>query len=47
MPKDFVCPDCDHMFQVSTLKLMTAKRTKDGKVLRCPRCKNENRFKDD
>ena len=46
MAKDFVCPECDHMFQVSSFKLLTAKRTKDGKILRCPRCKKENVFKE-
>ena len=46
MAKDFVCPECDHMFQVSTLKLITAKRTKEGKILRCPRCKKEHEFRE-
>ena len=46
MAKDFVCPECDHMFQVSTLKLLTAKRTKEGKILRCPRCKKEHEFRE-
>ena len=46
MAKDFVCPECDHMFQVSSFKLLTAKRTKGGKILRCPRCKKENVFKE-
>ena len=46
MAKDFVCPECDHMFQVSTVKLLTAKRTKDGKVLRCPRCRKENSYRE-
>ena len=46
MAKDFVCPECDHMFQVSTVKLLTAKRTKDGKVLRCPRCRKENAYRE-
>jgi len=46
MAKDFVCPECDHMFQVSTLKLLTAKRTKDGKILRCPRCRKEHEFRE-
>ena len=46
MAKDFVCPGCDHMFQVSTVKLITAKRTKDGKILRCPRCKKDYEFKE-
>jgi hypothetical protein len=34
------------MFQVSTFKLMTAKRTKEGKILRCPRCKKEHEFRE-
>ena len=46
MAKDFVCPECDHMFQVSTMKLLTAKRTKEGKILRCPRCKKEHKFRE-
>ncbi len=46
MAKDFVCPECDHMFQVSTVKLLTAKRTKEGKILRCPRCKKEHEFRE-
>ena len=46
MAKDFVCPECDHMFQVSSFKLLTAKRTKVGKILRCPRCKKENEYKE-
>ncbi len=46
MAKDFVCPECDHMFQVSTMKLLTAKRTKEGKILRCPRCKKEHEFRE-
>ena len=46
MAKDFVCPECDHMFQVSTLKLLTAKRTKEGKILRCPRCRKEHEFRE-
>ena len=46
MAKDFVCPECDHMFQVSTMKLLTAKRTKKGKILRCPRCKKEHEFRE-
>ena len=45
MAKDFVCPECDHMFQVNSFRLMTAKRTKEGKVLRCPRCKKESTYK--
>ncbi len=46
MAKDFVCPECDHMFQVNTLKLLTAKRTKEGKILRCPRCRKEHEFRE-
>jgi transcription elongation factor Elf1 len=46
MAKDFVCPECDHMFQVSTMRLLTAKRTKEGKILRCPRCKKEHEFRE-
>ena len=46
MAKDFVCPECDHMFQVSTVKLLTAKRAKEGKILRCPRCKKEHEFRE-
>ena len=46
MAKDFVCPYCDHMFQVSSFKLLTAKKTKEGKILKCPRCGKENPFKD-
>ena len=46
MAKDFVCPYCDHMFQVGSLKLITAKRTKEGKILKCPRCGKENPFKE-
>ena len=46
MAKDFVCPECDHVFQVSTVKLLTAKRTKEGKILRCPRCKKEHEFRE-
>jgi len=46
MPKDYICPYCDHMFQVSTMKSITAKRTKEGKILRCPKCGKENPFRD-
>ena len=46
MAKDFVCPECDHMFQVSTFKFITAKRTKEGKILRCPRCKKEHEYRE-
>ena len=46
MANDPVCPECDHMFQVSTFKLLTAKRTRDGRILKCPRCKRENAFRD-
>ena len=46
MKKDHICPYCDHMFQVGSLKYITAKKTKDGKVLRCPRCGKENTFRD-
>ena len=46
MPKDYICPYCDHMFQVSMMKSALAKRTPEGKILRCPKCGKKNAFKD-
>ncbi|MBQ6547734.1 MAG: hypothetical protein IJL79_02175 [Candidatus Methanomethylophilaceae archaeon] len=46
MPKDYVCPECDHMFQVGSLKSLFTKRTSEGRVLRCPRCGKKSPFKD-
>ena len=46
MAKDFVCPECDHMFQVSSFRLLIARRTREGKVLRCSRCRKENAYRE-
>ena len=46
MAKDYICPNCDHMFQVTNMKSIFAKRTKDGKMLRCPRCGKNSAFRD-
>ena len=46
MPDDHICPYCDHMFKVSRMKSLLAKRTPEGKILRCPKCGRENPYRE-
>lgn len=47
MSKEYVCPSCDHMFVIGTMKNALAKKDSEGRrLITCPRCGKTNPMKD-